>query len=99
MVSVLSANAVPSSSSLSESAPKLNMFSWLVWATGDRGRFSEWKTCVGSICWDIPKDPGALNELEGAAPVVAVNMGAAALLYMYGGAIELERLDGARVKG
>jgi hypothetical protein len=42
--------------------------------------------------------PGALYEPEGPEDVVGVNMGAPLPLYMYCGAMALERLDRPRLK-
>jgi hypothetical protein len=42
----------------------------------------------------MPNDPGEVNEFEGPALVTAVNMDPPLALYIYCGAIELERLDG-----
>ena len=93
-MSVLSAKAAPSSSSLSESPPKLNIFSCPIWTPGDRTGLSGWKTWEGSICCDMPKEPCAVKELDGPAVVTAVNIDPPFASYIYCGAIELDKLEG-----
>jgi hypothetical protein len=46
------------------------------------------------MCCVIPNDPGEVYELEGPALVTAVNIDPPFALYMYWGAIELDKLDG-----